>query len=61
MVIGECLQRKSDALTCGSYRGINLLEHAMKVLEKVVKGRVKEIVIIDNMHSCSFDIWKGGA
>ena len=23
---------KSDALACGSYRGIKLLEHAMKVL-----------------------------
>ena len=29
---------KGDALTCGSYRGIKLLEHAMKVLERVMKG-----------------------
>ena len=26
---------KGDALACGSYRGIKLLEHAMKVLERV--------------------------
>ena len=25
---------KGDALTCGSYRGIKLLEHAMKVFGK---------------------------
>ena len=29
---------KSDALTCGSYRGIVLLDHAMKVLENRLKG-----------------------
>ena len=29
---------KGDALTGGSYRGIKLLEHAMKVLEKVIEG-----------------------
>ena len=26
-------KRKGDALACGSYRGIKLVEHAMKVLE----------------------------
>ena len=40
---------KGDALTCGSYRGIKLLEHAMKVLERVIKGRVRKIVKIDSM------------
>ena len=38
-----------DALTCGSYRGIKLLEHAMKVLEKVIEGFVRKIVKIDSM------------
>ena len=40
---------KGDALTCGSYRGIKLLEHAMKVLERVIEGRVRKIVKIDDM------------
>ena len=40
---------KGDALTCGSYRGIKLLEHAMKVLERVIEGRVRKIVKVDNM------------
>ena len=38
---------KGDALTCGSYRGIKLLEHVMKVLERVIEGRVRKIVKID--------------
>ena len=40
---------KGDALTCGSYRGIKLLEHAMKVLERVIEGKVRKIVKIDDM------------
>ena len=41
---------KGDALTCGSYRGIKLLEHAMKVLEKLIEGtRERKIVKIDSM------------
>ena len=44
---GECLQGK--ALACGSYRSFELLEHAMKVLERVIEGRVRKIAKIDNM------------
>ena len=40
---------KGDALTCSSYRGIKLLEHAMKVLERVIEGRLRKIVRIDSM------------
>ena len=40
---------KGDALTCGSYRGIKQLEHAMKVLERVIEGRLRKIVRIDSM------------
>ena len=40
---------KGDALACGSYRGIKLLEHAMKVLERVIEKRVRKIVKIDGM------------
>ena len=34
------LKNNGDALTCGSYSGIKLLEHAMKLLERVIEGRV---------------------
>ena len=39
---------KGDALACGSYRGIKLPEYAMKVLERVIEGRVRKIVKIDS-------------
>ena len=31
------------------YRGIKLLEHAMKVMERMIEGRLRKIVKIDNM------------
>ena len=40
---------KGDALECGSYRGIRLLEHALKILERVVEVRVRRIVKIDDL------------
>ena len=40
---------KGDALECGSYRGIKLLEHAMKVFERVVENRLRQILCIDEM------------
>ena len=40
---------KGDALECGSYRGIRLLEHVLKVLERVIEARVRKIVKIDDM------------
>ena len=40
---------KGDALACSSYRGIKLVEHAMKVLERVIERRVRNIVKIYNM------------
>jgi hypothetical protein len=40
---------KGDALECGSYRGIKLLDHVMKVLERVIEKKVRSIVKIDDM------------
>ena len=48
---------KGDALTCGSYRGIKLLEHAMKVWERVTEGRVRKIVKIYNMQFAFMAGW----
>jgi len=31
---------KGDPMECGSYRGIKLLEHAMKVVERIFKHYV---------------------
>ena len=40
---------KGDALECGSYRGIKLLEHAMKGFERVVENRLRQILCFDEM------------
>ena len=36
-------------MECGSYRAIKLLEHGMKVLERVLEMRIREQVKIDEM------------
>jgi len=38
---------KGDPTECGSYRAIKLLEHALKVIERVFKRRIREKVKID--------------
>ena len=38
---------KGDALECGSYRGIKLLEQVMKVYERVLENRVRQKVEIN--------------
>ena len=40
---------KGNALECGSYRGIKLLDHVMKVFERVIEGKVRARVEIDDM------------
>jgi Reverse transcriptase (RNA-dependent DNA polymerase) len=40
---------KGDPLECGSYRAIKLLEHGMKVVERVLENRIREQVSIDEM------------
>jgi hypothetical protein len=40
---------KGDALDCGSYRGFKLLEHAMKVMERVTEARLRSKVDINDM------------
>src|SRR6476469_9571714 len=40
---------KGDALECSSYRGIKLLEHAIKVFECVIERRLRSTVEIDKM------------
>ena len=34
-------------MSCGSYRGIKLMEHARKVLERVVDKRLSKITDIE--------------
>ena len=40
---------KGDAMSCGSYRGVKLLEHAMKIVERVMEKRLRQMVTIDKI------------
>ena len=40
---------KGNALECGSYRGIKLLDQVMNVLERVIERRVRDKVQTDGM------------
>ena len=40
---------KGDPMECGSYRGIRLLEHAMKVVERIFEHRIRQQIEIDDM------------
>ena len=40
---------KGDVMDCGAYRGVKLLEHAMKIVERVLEKRIRELVKVDDM------------
>ena len=39
-VIVRIFKEKGDVMSCGSYRGVKLLEHAMKIVERVLEMRI---------------------
>ena len=48
-VVVPIFKGKGDAMSCGSYRGVKLLEHAMKIVERVMEKRLRQMVTIDKM------------
>ena len=42
-------KQKGDPLECGNYRGIKLLEHLLKILERVLDQRLRTLVEVDEM------------
>jgi hypothetical protein len=38
---------KGDPMSCGSYRGIKLLEHGLKIFERIMDSRIRSTVYID--------------
>ena len=40
---------KRDAMSRGAYREVKLLEHAMKIVEKVLERRMRRMVKVDEM------------
>ena len=49
---------KGDPMECGSYRGIKLLEHAIKVVERIFECRIRQQVETDDPQ---FGFMKGKA
>jgi len=49
---------KGDPMDCGSYRGIKLLEHAMRVVERIFEHRIRQQIEVDDMQF-GFMIGKG--
>ena len=48
-VIVPIFKGKSDVMSCGSYRGVKLLEHAMKIVERVLRKRIQTLVNLIEM------------
>ena len=55
-VILPIYKGKGDPMECGSYRGIKLLEHAMKVVGRIFEHRIRQQIEVDNMQ---FGFMKG--
>ena len=47
-VLVPIFKGKRDVRNCNTYRGVKLLEHAMKIVERVL-ARIRELVNIDSM------------
>ena len=48
-VMVPILKKKGDAMSCEAYRGVKLLEYAMKIVEKVLKKRLRHMVKMKEM------------
>lgn len=57
-VVVPIFKGKGDAMSCGSYRGVKLLEHAMKIVERVIVWRIRKLVTL-NENQCGFMPGKG--
>jgi len=55
-VILPTYRGRGDLTECRSYRGIKLFEHAMKVVERIFKYRIRQQIDIDDMQ---FGFMKG--
>jgi len=48
-VILPIYKGKGDPMLCRFYRGIKLLEHAMKVVERIFEHRIRQQIEVDDM------------
>ena len=48
-VIVPIFKGKSNVMSCGSYREVKLLEHGMKIVERVLERRIRTLVNLNKM------------
>ena len=48
-VVTPIFKGKGNAMSCGAYRGVKLLEDAMKIVEKMLQRRLRRMVKVDEM------------
>ena len=48
-VVVPIFKGKGEVMDCGANRGVKLLEHAMKIVNRVLENRIRELVMIDEM------------
>jgi len=48
-VLVPLYKEKGDARDCGAYRGVKLLEHGMKIMERVFERRLRAVVEVNDM------------
>ena len=48
-VLVPIFKGKGDVRNCSTYKGVKLLEHTMKIVERVLERRIRELVNIDPM------------
>ena len=48
-VVVPIFKGKGDVMSCGSYRGVKLLEHAMKIVERVLERRIRMLANLNEM------------
>ena len=48
-VIAPLFKGKGNVMSCGSYEGVKLLEHAMKIVETVLERRIRTLVDLNEM------------
>ena len=48
-VIVPIFKGKGHVMSCGSYRGVKLLEHAIKIVERVLERRIRTLIKLNKM------------
>ena len=48
-ILVPIFKQKGDPMECGNYRAIKLMEHTMKLYERILDARLRKVISIDEM------------